>query len=302
MAATASATEVRITLLRGSPRISPMMKTTATMPMASLATLLARPWSCFCNGVSPGSVSLSNVASRPIWVSIPVPVATNSPRPRVIALFMNTMPLRSPSGTDSSVGPPTALTTGVLSPVRADSAASRFAVEISRPSAGTRSPASSSTMSPGTTSRDSTYSSEPSRRTRAREVIEFRSASTDFSARCSCMKPITTLRTTTVRTIAGVLSSPDTSQATTAAVMRSRMSLSVKPASRRRHAGTPAAATSSFGPWESRRRAASCVESPSEASPLFGAVSAGMLEAAVLTRVPSVKRRCSFSEGLSRPS
>ena len=60
--------------------------------------------------------------------------------------------MRSPSGTSSPATGSTDFSTGVLSPVSAASSISSVAATIRRPSAGTLSPASKVTMSPGTTS------------------------------------------------------------------------------------------------------------------------------------------------------
>ena len=60
--------------------------------------------------------------------------------------------MRSPSGTSSPTTGTTDFSTGVLSPVSAASSISSVAAMIRRPSAGTLSPASKVTMSPGTTS------------------------------------------------------------------------------------------------------------------------------------------------------
>ena len=65
-----------------------------------------------------------------------------------------------------------------------------------RPSAGTRSPASTSTMSPGTRSVDSTSSTRPARRTRAWGTWSCASASTLACALSSWSEPITTLNVT----------------------------------------------------------------------------------------------------------
>src|SRR3954447_10902558 len=59
---------------------------------------------------------------------------------------------RSPRSVSTDPHASTLLLTGRLSPVSADSAISMVAVRSSRPSAGTRSPASISTTSPGTSS------------------------------------------------------------------------------------------------------------------------------------------------------
>ncbi len=86
----------------------------------------------------------------PTSVSMPVAVTTNVPVPRVVFVFMKTIPLRSPSGTSSPSTGSVPLETGTLSPVSADSATSIVAACSSRPSAGMMSPASTDTTSPGT--------------------------------------------------------------------------------------------------------------------------------------------------------
>ena len=85
----------------------------------------------------------------PTSVSMPVDVTRNDPAPRVTWVFMKAMSTRSPSAASAATAS-TCLGTGRLSPVSADSSISRVAAVRSRPSAGTRSPASMLTMSPGT--------------------------------------------------------------------------------------------------------------------------------------------------------
>ena len=62
---------------------------------------------------------------------------------------MKTMSVRSPSGVSGDSTLSTPFETGRLSPVSAASAISSVAADSSRPSAGTMSPASTDTMSPG---------------------------------------------------------------------------------------------------------------------------------------------------------
>ena len=62
------------------------------------------------------------------------------------------MSVRSPSGVSADSTASTPFETGRLSPVSADSAISSVAAESRRPSAGTTSPASIETTSPGTSS------------------------------------------------------------------------------------------------------------------------------------------------------
>ena len=118
----------------------------------------------------------------PISVSMPVAVTISSPRPRVTEVFMYAMQVRSPSGTSSPGTGSVDLPTGRLSPVSAASSISSVAARLTRPSAGTRLPASTSTTSPGTSSSASISTAWPSRRTRAIVFIICDSALTLSSA------------------------------------------------------------------------------------------------------------------------
>ena len=86
---------------------------------------------------------------------------------------MYAMSVRSQSGVSTSVTASTDLGTGVLSPVSADSSISSAAAWISLPSAGTRSPASSETMSPVTRSPASISAIRPPRVTLAFTISIF---------------------------------------------------------------------------------------------------------------------------------
>ena len=132
--------------------------------------------SCFCKGVLSASVLLSRSAMWPISVPMPVVVTIISARPRVTAVFIKAMQWRSPRGTSGLAMASVSLGEATLSPVRAASSISRFAARNRRPSAGTRLPASISTMSPGTSSSASISMAWPSRRTRAMFFIIFSSA------------------------------------------------------------------------------------------------------------------------------
>src|SRR5215831_17123277 len=109
------------------------------------------------------------------------------------------MSVRSPSGVSSFATASTDFGTGVLSPVSADSSISSAAEPISRPSAGTRSPASSETTSPGTRSPESTSDIRPPRVTLALTISIFSSAATLASALPSWFRPRAALNR--VRTI-----------------------------------------------------------------------------------------------------
>ena len=109
----------------------------------------------------------------PTSVAIPVAVTTNSPVPRTTSVFMYTMSVRSPRGVSTSTTALVDLLTGRLSPVSPDSATSSLAAVRSRPSAGTISPASIATISPGTSCSAGISASWPSRLTLALMIIIF---------------------------------------------------------------------------------------------------------------------------------
>ena len=108
---------------------------------------------------------------------------------------MYAMQVRSPSGTSSPMTGSTDFPTGRLSPVSAASSISSVAARVTRPSAGIRLPASTSTTSPGTSSWASISTAWPSRRTRAIVFIIWASALTLSSALDSWRSPITALNT-----------------------------------------------------------------------------------------------------------
>ena len=91
---------------------------------------------------------------------------------------------RSPSTTSASMAW-ISFETGTLSPVRGASSACRFALSITRASAGILSPASTSTTSPGTMASVAMRWRSPSRTTVASGAASAISARTDFSARDS---------------------------------------------------------------------------------------------------------------------
>ncbi|MPM65277.1 hypothetical protein SDC9_112172 [bioreactor metagenome] len=91
------------------------------------------------------------------------------------------------------------LVTGTDSPVMADSSAFRFAHSKIRASAGTRSPASSWIISPGTSRAVSSRTSSPFRITLARGADILRRASSAFSALSSWEMEMQALTTTMSR-------------------------------------------------------------------------------------------------------
>ena len=150
----------------------------ARMPTASFFEKLSRlTWS----GVLRCFVLFIRVAIFPISVAIPVSVTRTFARPYVTREPEKTMFFRSPRAASPSISP-SVLSTPRDSPVRADSSTLRAKFSIMRPSAGTRSPASSKITSPGTTSAEGISSLVPSRSTFVMgEDIALRLAR-DFSA------------------------------------------------------------------------------------------------------------------------
>ena len=109
---------------------------------------------------------------------------------------MNAVFLRSPSGISLSSTTPAFLSTGTDSPVSEASSILRFTLCTRRRSAGTKFPASSSTMSPPTRSRLATTVWCPSRMTAAFGADIFFSAASACSAFDSWITPTTAFRAT----------------------------------------------------------------------------------------------------------
>lgn len=165
IAATARATAPRIAVVNDSPTRSCTMNTTVAATPAMMARVLLSASSCRSSGVLEGFADTNNSATFPISVVMPVLVTTTSARPRLTVVFMNTIPMRSPMGPSATVTASARFSTGTDSPVSEDSSTDRFAANIRRPSAGTRSPASRRTRSPGTSWSIATSSVSPFRRT-----------------------------------------------------------------------------------------------------------------------------------------
>ena len=182
----------------------------ATAVQAMMPSTLVSESSSRWSGERTRVTEVSIVAIRPISVSMPVAVTTIAPVPRVTEVFWNSMSARSPSGTSGEASTAGSLATGALSPVSAASWASSVAERSRRPSAGTMSPASTSTMSPGTTSAAGTSATAPSRRTRLCGTCIFDSASTLARAFSSWREPSTRLRITSSATKIAVGTSPMT--------------------------------------------------------------------------------------------
>ena len=237
---------------------------TATAPQAMMPSTLVRVSSSRCSGDRVRVTEVSIVAIWPIWVSIPVAVTTTVAVPRVTEVFWNSMLVRSPSAT-SEASTPASLAIGALSPVSAASCASRVAERTIRPSAGTMSPASSWTMSPGTTSVAGTRATPPSRTTRACTTCILDRASTLARAVSSCRVPRPMLSTTSRATSTPVDTSPMRRLTTTTATSIRFIGSRSSPA-----AIAPAeggfSAVIALGPWEASRAAASVALRPDPAS------------------------------------
>ncbi len=236
----------------GSPCSRPREKTTAHRTKAVPARTRPSPASRRCNGVrgSPGWASAA--AIRPRALSGPVAVTTNTPRPRVTVVPADI----------AAAGPvPAVLSTGTDSPVSADSSTCNAAPSTSHPSAGTMSPASTTTTSPGTICAAGTCCWAPPRTTRAVGAVSSLSAASARSARISCTTPTVVFSTITARmTIVSC-----TSRVSVVRVMApssTRMSGSRNCVSTRCHHGRRGGRGGSLRPYRSRRRRASTGSSP----------------------------------------
>ena len=249
----------------GVPRIAPTMTMNATAVHAMIPRTLVSESSSFCSGDRVRVTEVSIVAIWPIWVCIAVAVTTIAAVPRVTEVFWNSMLVRSPRATSVPASAPALLATGALSPVSAASCVSRVADRMMRPSAGTRSPASRSTMSPGTRSTAGTSATSRSRTTLACGICIFASASTLARAASSCRTPSTTLSTTSSATMIAVDTSPMIRLTTVTAIsMRfigSRIwSIAIA------HTDGGFSPAIRFCPYRDRRAAASDLLSPRSAS------------------------------------
>ena len=166
--------------------------------MMSVMSVICRPKRAIStnSGVSIGCTSRISVLMWPSSVAAPVATTTPPPWPPATSVPEYAIELRSASTTAS----PTAATsfiTGTDSPVSSASSMVRLRKRMSRTSALTRSPASSSSTSPGTICSAAMPMRRPARRTEARGASMPAIAFIAFSARPSWMKPISALMITT---------------------------------------------------------------------------------------------------------
>ena len=162
---------------------------------------------------------------------------------------------RSPSAASGSTGA-SVFSTGIDSPVRADSSTRRLLSCSQRRSAGRLSPEATCTTSPGTRSAASMSFRRPSRNTMACGASRWRMACSAFSALPSCNTPMSTLNSTTAR-ITPASSVWPISAVTTTAASSTMISRLLNCASTRRHRPGPSTISSRLGPCCCRRSAAS---------------------------------------------
>ena len=195
---------------------------------------------------------------RPTWVSMPVAVTTQVARPLVMTVEEMTMLDWSPTSVSSASTAPDSLDTGTDSPVMADSSTFRLAQCKMRPSAGTKSPASSRMMSPGTSWAVSRRRVWPSRTTLARGADICSKASRALWALFSWVMEITAFTTTMRRMItASIQSSPWVEMRERAAAKRSTTIMgSLSWRRKRRMRGVGFGFSSWLGPYCWRRWAA----------------------------------------------
>ncbi len=154
-----------------------------------------------------------------IWpssVSPPVATTIPFPAPELTVVPENNRLLRSPSG-KSPLSGSVVFSTTVDSPVRMASSTRRLCASITRKSAGIRSPARITTISPGTSEVVGMVSWLPWRITTASLDSILRILCSDFSALLSWMKPISALTTATARITAMSIQWPITALSNAAA-------------------------------------------------------------------------------------
>lgn len=169
-------------------------------PRANI-TIMVRPAAAVIHRVSRSSSLVSGGTSfsvadsipeiLPSSVSTPVAVTIMTPLPWVTGVFMNAVLVRSPGDSPLPRSAPVSFAAGTLSPVSADSSICRALASMSRPSAGTWSPAEMSTTSPSTSCSAGISASLPSLRTRAVAFIIDFSAFMALSALPSWRRPTT---------------------------------------------------------------------------------------------------------------
>ena len=263
-AATASAMPVLIINNGSRPATRPSSVITTITPRAAHSSCSDRRRKRFSSGeASPWD----RATSSELWPSsVRIPVATTTPTadPRVTAVPLNAMPVRSDRAAAAATGA-VDLATGTDSPVRVDSSHCSALASTSRTSAVTTSPPLISTTSPGTSASAATDRTVPPRRTRVVIEPSRRSASIERTARRSAPNPMAPLsRITTAMAIPSTTSLK--ANDITAAAASSRVSTLLNWLNRIDHTLRGRASRSRLGPAILRRWAASMAFSPRSAS------------------------------------
>ena len=169
--------------------------------------------------------------------------------------------VRSPNATSPAGRVAASLLTGALSPVSAASCTSSVAEAMTRPSAGTTSPASNNAMSPGTSPIASISSTRPDRRTRAWGTCSWARASTLARALSSWRDPITTLKVTRSATKMPVATCPMAMLATATIASMMFIGFASCPSATDQRLGG-GSVVNWFGPYSASLRAASSSLNP----------------------------------------
>ena len=221
--ASGTAAMARVTALtnrtsHASPRARPRANiTTIVNPAAAAIQRVSRSSSAVSGVFSlPSAESMAEIF--PSSVPAPVAVTIMVPLPWVTGVFMNAMSVWSPGPSPEPARGSVSLPAGTLSPVSADSSICSALAATMRPSAGTWSPAASSTTSPTTSWSAGISALSPSRRTRAVATSIDLSAFMALSALPSWRRPMTAFSTVSTRRRTAVPNSAmsrDTTAATT---------------------------------------------------------------------------------------
>ena len=166
------------------------------MPKTKIVVALAMPDMPFCSGVCVSFAVESIVAILPISVCAPVATTTPSPRPFATIELENAIFLRSASGVPCGKTHIKSFSVGTLSPVSALSSHLSIAPSKIRRSAGTISPASSTTTSPTTKFALGIFCTLPPRITLAIGWVSFFNSSILFIALHSCQNPMPAFKKT----------------------------------------------------------------------------------------------------------
>ena len=198
IAATARDTDARNAVLISIPNHTASTKLRTVIESIAMTRNLVKSANLLVSGVTIFSVSCISFAILPISACSPVPTTIPDPVPFVMNVPLNAMHFWSAIVAYSITGS-VCLVTGTDSPVMAASSALRFLAWNSRISAGTLSPPSRITTSPGTSSLAGMTFFLLSRTTVHSGAIIFPSASTDASAFPSWIKPMIVFARTTAR-------------------------------------------------------------------------------------------------------